>query len=318
MRIAVALSSGGAAGLAHIGVLEELTAAGVPVQCVAGTSAGAMVGAAFAAGDLSGFRERAIHWSRRRRMALCDPIWPRSGLLAGRRAKELLGACAAAAVESLPLAFAAVATDLDSGERILLRSGELWDAVRASIAVPGIFTPHVCAGRLLVDGALVDPIPVAAARELGGTFVIAVSVLGAEAAALLGPRRSTLAERMWARLFPRTSVPAAALAATAGPAADGAAPLGGTIGLSSILCRASVVVQSTIAAARLREAPPDFLIAPAAAAIGLFEVQRAAEAIELGRCAARTALPALRAAIDEARSGPKYGRRWWAADRAAA
>jgi NTE family protein len=317
MRIAVALSSGGAAGLAHIGVLEELSAAGVPIQCVAGTSAGAMVGAAFAAGDLSGFRERAIHWSRRRRMALCDPIWPRSGLLAGRRAKELLGPCASMAVESLAVPFGAVATDLDRGERTLLRTGEVWDAVRASIAVPGLFTPHVYGGRLLVDGALVDPIPVAAARELGGTFVIAVSVLGAEAAALLGPRRATFAERMWTRLFPRTSVPATALAAAPATTGDGV-PVASMLGLSSILCRASIVVQSTIAAARLREAPPNFLIAPAAADIGLFEVQRAAEAIELGRSAVRAALPALRAAIEQTRSGATYARRWWAGDRAAA
>ena len=96
------------------------------------------------------------------------------------RAMDLLAVCANGRIEDLPLRYAAVATDLDSGERIALRSGDVRKAVRASIAIPGVFTPQRWGGRLLVDGALVDPVPVGPTRELGATFVIAVSVIGSE------------------------------------------------------------------------------------------------------------------------------------------
>src|SRR5215470_421299 len=158
VRIGVALSSGGAAGLAHIGVLEELVAAGVEIECVAGTSAGAMVGAAFASGQLSEFRDRMMAWSRKRRVQWFDPIWPRNGLLGGRRAMEMVGPCAVGAIEDLPLRYAAVATDLDAGRSVVLRRGDIGEAIRASIAIPGVFTPQLRHGRRLVDGALLDPI----------------------------------------------------------------------------------------------------------------------------------------------------------------
>lgn len=307
------MSSGGAAGLAHIGVLEELVRAGIDVDCVAGTSAGAMVGAAFASGHLEAFRERVLACSRGRRTALFDPIWPRSGLFEGRRTMELLGPCAAGAIEDLPMRFAAIATDLDSGRSVVLQSGDLWGAIRASIAIPGVFTPHHRAGRLLVDGALLDPVPVGAARELGATFVIAVSVIGSEGALVArrgedvsaSPLRRLLRlARRPARLNPPEPAPE--------PARDGAeateAATERSDGLAAILCKASAVVQTTIAAARLRESPPDFLIAPATHDIGVFEVRRAAEAIDAGRAAARAALPDLRLAIERTSGEP---RRWW-------
>jgi NTE family protein len=322
VRIGVALSSGGAAGLAHIGVLEELVAAGITIDCVAGTSAGAMVGAAFASGRLAEFRDRMLTWAHRRRLSLFDPIWPRNGLLGGRRAMELLGTCASGAIEALPMRYAAVATDLDSGQLVVLRSGDVRDAIRASIAVPGVFTPQLLGGRRLVDGALLDPVPVAPTRTLGATFVIAVSVIGREDALVVRrndpqpARFRNLLARVWGA---NGSPHSAAADATDGASLDRDGVVEHSDGLASILCKASIVVQTAIAAARLRESPPDFLIAPAASDIGLFEVQRAAEAIEAGRAAARTALPALLSAIE--RAGAET-RRWWSgrpsADRAAA
>ena len=312
LRVGVALSSGGAAGLAHIGVLEELVGAGIDIDCVAGTSAGAMVGAAFASGHLAEFRDRVMARSRRR-MALFDPIWPRSGLLGGRRAMQLLGPCAVGAIEDLPVRYAAVATDLNSGQLVVLRSGDVWGAIRASIAIPGVFAPQRRGGRLLVDGALLDPVPVGPARELGATFVIAVSVIGSEAA-LIAPRcddpPATTPRRLLARVW-RSARAAHPVVAPDSPGAggdDAVAAAERSDGLATILCKASTVVQSTIAAARLRESPPDFLIAPAAHDIGVFEVRRAAEAIDLGRAAARQALPGLLAAIEQARGET---RRWW-------
>jgi NTE family protein len=315
LRVGIALSSGGAAGIAHIGVIEELTKAGISIDCVAGTSAGAMVGGAFAAGQLDEFRRRVLSSSRRRRTAWFDPVWPRCALLGGRHAMALLGPCAAQNIEDMPLRFAAVATDLDSAERIALGAGPLRDAVRASIAIPGIFAPLCRRGRLLVDGALTDPVPVGPARDLGATFVIASSVIGSAETALttrcFAPRRQSAVRRFVERaLGPFNPRPAA----VTGPLGALVDPDSGTAmrtdGLADILCKASAVVQTTIAAVRLRDEPPDFLIAPAAYEIGVFELQRAEEAIELGRAAARAALPDLLAALEAAQG---YGQsfRWW-------
>jgi NTE family protein len=315
MRVGVALSSGGAAGLAHIGVLEELERAGITVECVAGTSAGAMVGAAFAAGQLDAFRDRMLAWQSRGRLALCDPIWPRRGFLGGRRAMQLLGSCASGDIEAMPLRYAAVAADLDSGQRVTLRSGDVCEAIRASIAIPGMLTPQLRDGRLLVDGALVDPVPVASVRELGATFVIASSVIGSPRTALTTRCFATRQRPALERLFAYVR----RLGATRRGAAVEPTPLAteigsvcatGNDGLAEILYKASAVVQTTIAAARLQAEPPDFLIAPPAYDIGLFEVWRAGEAIEAGRAATRRALPELLAAIEQAssRTVPSW---WW-------
>src|SRR5262245_38914629 len=247
VRIGVALSSGGAAGLAHIGVLEELVQAGIEIECVAGTSAGAMVGAAFASGHLEEFRDRVMSWSRRRRVSLFDPIWPRNGLLGGRRAMELLGSCATGAIEDLPLRYAAVATDLDSGQLVVLRSGDVCQAIRASIAVPGVFTPQLWHGRRLVDGALLDPVPVGPANELGATFVIAVSVIGTAETLVMRrddpqpARFRRLLARVWRSASPAlgtvTAVPYSAMI-DAEPVEEH------SDGLATILCKASMVVQT--------------------------------------------------------------------------
>ncbi|MGD9765969.1 MAG: patatin-like phospholipase family protein [Candidatus Binatia bacterium] len=316
-HVGVALSSGGAAGLAHIGVLEELVRAGVQIHFVTGTSAGAMVGAAFAAGHLEQFHERALSWTAWRRMALFDLIWPRNGLLGGRRAMELLGTCAEGPIENLPVRYAAVATDLDSGRRVSLCRGDIRHAIRASIAIPGVFTPRRSEGRLLVDGALTDPIPVGPARELGADFVIASSVIGSPGTALstrcfTSPPAPPLRNRLRRALgFDRSKRACARQPDSASAPAPAASAAEQTDGLTAILYKASAVVQTAIAAARLRDEPPDFLIAPAAYDIGLFDVQRAAEAIEIGRAATRAALPALLEAIERMQATTRSRFRWW-------
>ncbi len=267
--VGVALGSGGAAGLAYIGVLEELVAAGVPVACVAGTSAGALVGAAFAAGQLAGLRAAMLALTRARVFALFDPTWPRSGLFEGRRALELVRPHLGERIEALPCRFAAVATDLFTGEEVLLDRGPVVEAVRASIAVPGILTPVRVGGRWLVDGGLANPVPVSAVRALGADFVIAVSI---------------------------HRVPQVAAIAVAGASRAVQGPPPAELGIADILARSSAAVQARIAAARFREHPPDVLVLPETDA-GLFEFYRAAEIIEAGRRAGRAALPEIRAAL---------------------
>jgi NTE family protein len=270
-----------------------------------------MVGAAFAAGRLDEFRERVLARVGRRRLALFDPIWPRNGLLGGRRAVALLGACASASIEDLPLSYAAIATDLDSGRRVAQCSGAVGDAIRASIAIPGVFAPVCRSGRLLVDGALSDPVPVGPTRELGATFVIASSVIGSAETALTTQcfAAPPPLHRRIAR-FLGCGEPTCVVTGEPGAASEESSIAERSDGLAMILCKASNVVQTTIAAARLRDEPPDFLLAPPVFDIGVFEIVRAADAIEAGRAAARAALPELLDAIERARVRSRPALHW--------
>lgn len=176
-RVGIALGSGSARGLAHIGVLRALIEAGIRIDIVAGTSMGAFVGAMFAAGKLGELEKafRGMGWQGI--ASLVDPVFPRSGLIDGLKIGEFVRSHVPQAdIESLPIAFRAVATDISTGEEVVLDSGDLVEAVRASIAVPGVFTPVRCKDRVLVDGGLVDPVPVSTARAMGAEVVIAVDL----------------------------------------------------------------------------------------------------------------------------------------------
>jgi NTE family protein len=293
-RIGIALSGGGAAAMAHIGVLEELSAAGIEIDCVAGTSAGAMVGAAFAAGRLRAFRDTMCALTRGRVLRLFDPTWPRTGLLEGRRSLKLVRAHLGDRIETLPIPYAAVAADLHSSEEVILREGEVIEAIRASIAIPGLFTPLRSHGRLLVDGGLVNPVPVDVARQLGADFVIAVSVLKVPVGSLPNGRaRRGLTQQWLDRLLTRQERSPTSPAKGTEPSHTQDADLG----LIDVLLRASTLVQARIAAARLREQPPDCLISVPVQTIGLFDFHRTAEATAAGHSAARQALPDLLAAL---------------------
>lgn len=176
-RIGLALGSGSARGLAHIGVLRALKEANIEVDLVAGTSMGAVIGAVFASDKIDGLSARLCNLDWPGIVALLDPVFPRSGLIDGQRVAEFVRAHVPSAhIEGLLLPFAAVATDLMTGEEVVATTGDLTEAVRASIAVPGIVTPVRSNGRILVDGGLVNPVPVSVARAMGADLVIAVDL----------------------------------------------------------------------------------------------------------------------------------------------
>lgn len=178
VKIGLALGSGGARGLAHLGVMARLNEWGVKVHCVAGTSIGAIMGAIYASGSV----DEAIAWAERLDWARAATLFaefnmPVTGFFTGRRVDERLrGFIPFRDFSEAPLPFAAVATDIATGEEVVLRTGDMMEAVRASYAIPGVFTPVERGGRQLVDGGLVNPLPISACRGLGADAVIAVDI----------------------------------------------------------------------------------------------------------------------------------------------
>ncbi len=312
IQIGLALSAGGASAMAEIGVVEELVNAEIPIHCVAGTSAGAMVGAAFAANRLEAFRDTMTSLTRRRVLGIFDPTWPRTGLLGGRRAMKLISRHVGTRIEELERPFAAVATDLITGDEVVLHSGEVLDAIRASIAIPGIFTPVRQQHRLLVDGGLVDPIPVTAARSLGADLVIAVSVLPLPPGEASPTRRHLTVELFRRVLSDLRPAPGPEGASAARPEED--AELGSArdarLGLVEIVVSATRIAAQRIAASRLREDPPEALVLVDVPQIGILDFHRSGEMVEIGRAAGRRALPAIRAAIAASSSFRRRLTRW--------
>lgn len=177
-RIGLALGSGAAKGFAHIGVLKELEEMGIRPHVIAGTSMGAFVGAAYSAGCLEQLEEWVRMLDNWRVFSLLDINWTLSGGVIGgiKPFRAFFEGFDYENIEDLPLPFTAVATDLHSGQEIWLQEGNLQDAVSASCSIPGLLSPKALSGRWLVDGAVVNPVPVDVCRAMGATVVIAVDV----------------------------------------------------------------------------------------------------------------------------------------------
>lgn len=297
--IALVLGGGAARGFAHIGVIRALHARGIVPDIVVGTSIGAAVGGAYVAGHLDGFENWAKSLQARSVFGYLDIQLNGSGIIGGNklaaRLQETLGKTH---IEDLPMKFAAVATEIKTGHEIWLTHGRMVDAIRASYALPGIFTPVLIGDRWLVDGALVNPVPVSAARALGAEIVIAVSLnsdsfghggtiaafgtppenLEVEdtpaAAARRGLRRFFSAERAM-KQGSQASLPA----------------------IPTVMVEAFNIMQDRITRARLAGDPPDILISPRISNIALFDFHRAAETIEHGRRAAERAIESIEEAI---------------------
>src|SRR5918995_6096371 len=292
LRIGLALGGGAARGWSHIGVLRILHEAGIVPDVIAGSSIGAVVGGCYAAGKLDELEAFALSLTKRRVMGLLDFHFSGAGLIAGGRLQSLLDRdLTDKRVEALPMKFCTIATELVSGHEIWLTRGPLVQAMRASYALPGVFDPVLIGGRWLMDGALVNPIPITAARALGADIVICVN-LNSEVrargtviqsydstdpqsdeaeieAAMEEPRR-------WG-LFasPRAARPKRRIAP----------------GMATVMVDAFNITQDRITRSRLAGDPPDVMIGPKLSKLGLFEFHRAAELIELGRQAAERALP---------------------------
>lgn len=296
-RIGLALGGGAARGWAHIGVLRTLLAAGIVPDVIAGTSIGALVGGAWAAGRLDVLEDWARAVTRRRVLGLLDFRLGGSGLINGGRLLNLMRHnLGDIAVEDLDTRFAAIATEIGSGHEIWITRGNLTDAIRASYALPGIFSPVKIAGRWLMDGALVNPIPVSAARALGARVVIAVNLNaevfgrgtviqehGLDAEPEPEPQEASDPRRGIGRIFRmQRRINRDVAGAVQGPG-----------GIASVMVDAFNITQDRIARSRLAGDPPDLMISPRLGGLGLFEFHRADEAIRLGAEATERALAEL-------------------------
>ena len=252
--VSLVLGSGGARGLAHIGVIQWLTENGYEIRSIAGSSMGALVGGIYAARKLEVYAAWVSALQRAHVIRLLDPALRRSGLFKGDRIigvlRELIGEHE---IAELPLSFTAVATDFESGEEVWLREGRLFDAIRASMATPLVFTPFRHGGRTLLDGALVNPLPVAPTLDDATDMTIAVNLGGPAEAGRARPARAS--ER----------------------------------GLLDVAWVSKQAMQDTIARLKLAAHAPDVTVEIPRNACGYHEFWRAQELIALGReCAART------------------------------
>ena len=289
--IALALGGGAARGFAHIGVIRALVAKGFKPDIIAGTSIGAVVGGCYAAGKLDDIEQWARSLTRRRLFSYLDVSLGGLGLISGTRVFEALSeAIGDVKIEALPLRFAAIATEIGTGHEIWLTRGKLADALRASYALPGIFPAVQVGERWLMDGALVNPVPVSAARALGARIVIAVNVN----TDLFG-RGTTIQDYGAAEAEPpiEEEVVSRGLLGIFGAEKSARRHFFGTAarpGLSNVMVEAFNVMQDRITRARLAGDPPDVMISPRIGRIGLFDFQRAEEAIAIGAEATEKAL----------------------------
>ncbi len=286
-RLGIALGSGAARGWAHIGVLRALEQAGIVPDIVAGTSIGALVGAAYAGGRLDRLEEWVTQidwWEIIRYMDL------RLGGVEGERLmRAFRERVDDVPIETLPKPFGAVATDLHSGREVWFQEGSVLEAVRASIAVPGLFSPVRYRGRWLVDGGLVDPLPVSLCRALGADRVIAVNLTGDIVGKHFGGRPPRLAapNPLLARL-------SSGLQAMLGGNDRVQEEADEPPGLFDVMAGAINIMQDRITRARMAGDPPDVTLSPRLAHLGLMDFDHADEAIAAGMDCVRLHGPLLR------------------------
>lgn len=293
--IGVALGSGAAKGWSHIGILEVLESEGISADIVVGSSIGAYVGAAYVSGVLEELREwtMALRWTEVARML--DVSFHGGGLVEGNEVLQLLSRIGVGGdIEALDKRFAAVATDFRSGREHWFQTGDILEAVRASISLPGIITPKQIEGEWFLDGGLVNPVPVSVCRAMGATFVIAVNLNG-DIVHHVKPGKqkpvknsSGIAEMLEK---PLSALPISWKEGTVNSMSQFFAPREARPGYFEILAYSINIMQDRITRSRLAGDPPHVFINPRLGAMGIFDFDDAEQAIEEGRRSALHALP---------------------------
>lgn len=294
-RVALALGSGGARGYAYIGVVEELRSRGYEIVGVAGSSMGALVGGLLAAGSLDEFADWAGTLTQRTMLRLLDPSITAAGVFrAGKILDAVRDILGEVTIEALPIPYTAVATDLIAGKSVWLQRGPVDEAIRASIAIPGMIAPHVLDGRLLADGGILDPVPIAPIASVNADLTIAVCVSGMETEINVDDQAGTepkLARERLNRLLRRFSwAPDGVIGAD--PAETEEAP-GPRLGSFAVMNRSFDIAQAALARHQMAAYPPDLVIEVPRTACRSLDFHRAAEVIDIGHSLAARALDRL-------------------------
>lgn len=273
--VSLVLGAGGARGLAHIGVIQWLSENGYAIRSIAGSSMGALVGGIYAAGKLETYAEWVLALERMEVLRLLDPAFAREGLFKGDRIIEQLRALTGDGdIGELPISFTAVAMDIDTGKEVWLREGKLFDAIRASFAIPLLLTPVRHGARTLVDGGLVNPVPIAPTLNDSTDLTIAVNLGGRyesrpdTAASAPIPDANDYGQRIHAFIE--------SLHITREPVLSGP-------GMIDIALRSMEAMENTIARLKLAAYSPDVTIEIPRNACRIHEFWRAEEMIALGR-----------------------------------
>lgn len=298
--IGLALGSGIARGFAHIGVLRALNRYGIKPSIVAGTSIGAVVGGCYMAGKLDELEDWALSLNRRRIFKYLDFRVRSAGLLGGNKLNNILEEhFGNMLIEEQKFPFIAIATDITTGHEVWLRKGRFVDAMRASFALPGIFPPMRLGNRTLIDGALVNPVPVSACQALGSQLTIAIDLNGdlIGKASKPGKNYQTI---MGFDILSDPEVSAQAEDALGGSTftnrifrRDGSSP-----SIFGVMVSSLNIIQDRLTRSRLAGDPPDVHIKPRIGHIGLLEFERAAELIKEGETAVERKLPELMSAVE--------------------
>ncbi len=293
-RIGLALSSGGARGAAHVGVLKVFNRENVPVDVIAGTSAG--VGGLYAAGvSIEQIEKIWLQTDLKRVLRGYLPALSKSGWSKGEEiTRSLSEALGQVRIEDLKIPYVAVAADINTGQEVILREGLLIEAIRASSSIPAVFTPVLWKERYLVDGGLVNPVPVSVAQKLGAQIVIAIDVAAqpvegfTEEPSMIGryfqfPFDNRVTQFFRSRLKAATDEKIKVTAQ---------APSQPRPTLLGVIMQSSSILQRQLVSFRLQEDKPDLVITPKFSTIPRY--WRAAEAIKAGEAAAEAALPQLK------------------------
>jgi len=267
-KVGLALSGGAARGFAHVGVLRVLQKEGIPIDMIAGTSSGAVMGAAYAwSQDTVRMTKDALDAGWKRMAPLIDPSIPKTGFIKGKKIQDLISNYVGGNIKfsDLKIPFACVATDIDTGEEIVIDSGSVPEALRASISIPGIFTVVKREGRYLVDGGLTTPVPVEVVKSMGADFIIAVNV-NPDVADRMG---KTSQERVAARKEPN---------------------------IFQVMMQSIYITTYSLARNSLESA--DIVIEPDISNIGAGDFKKARELITRGRQAAQNAIPEIKRKLE--------------------
>lgn len=291
LRVGIALGSGSARGWAHIGVIRALAEEGIKPDIICGSSIGALVGGAYAADQLDTLEEWVCNLSMWDVVRLMD-IRLAGGLIEGHTLMASMNEhIQGVSIEELPRPYAAIATDLSSGREVWMQHGSLSDAIRASIALPGLFSPFRHDNRWLVDGGLTNPVPVSLCRAMGADIIIAVNLNSDIVGRHLTPHRDGEPEKeLLSQLMDRLNINLgeSSLSGFLNDKQQNAVP-----GMFEVIASTINIMQDRITKSRMAGDPPDVVLSPRLAQLGLLEFDRAEDAIAEGWECVKRMLPAI-------------------------